>query len=180
MKQLVAVVVLAATVGIAAKGCLSKDAPDEQLVSKIHDICDIARDNVTTPNDGVTKLGSYLADHAGDMYKHVVDTVALVSQITDEAKLEKRGNLARERWSEAAEECYPDWVAFAEAVDNDPKASARVDAFQHRLEHAIEVIFQGSAFRDLPRAFSRYLTTSFHPAPSVPRPVPPAGVSYEN
>ena len=179
MKKLMALAVVLGGVGIAAKGCMSKAAPDEQLVSRIHDLCKIAHDNVKTPNDGVTALGGYLADHAGDMYKHVVDTVALVSQITDDDKLEKRGELARKRWGAAVEGCYQDWMDFADAVENDPKAVDRIERFQQRLERTVDVIFSGTPLRDLPAAFERYLMTSFQLAPSVPSPVPPAGASYE-
>lgn len=154
-------VVVASGMGIAAKGCLSSNpAPDEQLVSRMEDICQIARKNIKTPNDGVTKLGAYLADHAGDMYKHLVDTVALVVQITDDDKLEARGKLARKRWSDAAEACYSDWTDFADAIERDPAASQRMNRFGQRLERTIDVMFGDSSLRDLPRAFERYLSTS--------------------
>jgi hypothetical protein len=177
MKKLIALVCVAGGVGIAAKGCLSKTDPDEQLASRLQDLCEIARANVKTPNDGVTALGAYLGDHAGDMYKSVIDTVSLVVQITDEKKHDRRAELARERWGKTVGACAADWMEFAEAVENDPIATERIEKFQKRLERTIDQLFGGGALRDLPSAFQRYLTTTFQPAPSVPSPVPPPGAS---
>ena len=179
MKKLIALVCVAGGVGIAAKGCLSKDAPDEQFAHRLQDLCDIARANLKTPNDGVTALGGYLADHAGDMYKHVVDTVALLVQITDDKKHDARAEKAKKLWGRTVESCASDWMEFADAVENDPIATDRLEKFQQRLERSIDAIFSGQPLRDLPPAFQRYLTTTFQPAPSVPSPVPPAGASYE-
>lgn len=177
MKKLIALVCVVGGVGIAAKGCLSKPDPDEALAARLQDVCDIARAHVKTPNDGVTALGLYLGRHAGDMAKSVVDTVALVVQITDEKKHDRRAEHARERWNEVLGACSEDWVEFADAVEGDPVARDRVNQLQRRLDRTLERLFGSNALRDLPAAFQRYLTTTFQPAPSVPSPVPPPGAS---
>ena len=177
MKKLIALVAVVGGVGIASKGCLSKDAPDEQFAGRLQDLCDIARANVKTPNDGVTALGGYLGDHAGDMYKHIVDTVAMLVQITDEKKHDARADKAKRLWSRTVESCATDWMEFADAVENDPMATERLERFQERLDRTIDYLFSGQPLRGLPSAFQRYLMTSFQPAPSVPSPVPPPGAS---
>ena len=177
MKKLIALVAVVGGVGIAAKGCLSKADPDEQFASRLQDVCEIARANVKTPNDGVTALGAYAADHAGDMYKHLIDTVAMLVQIPDEKKHDRRAEQARDRWNKTFAGCAEDWFEFADAVENDPIATERLQRFEKRLQHTLDVLFQGGTLRDLPGALQRYLTTSFQAAPSVPSPVPPAGAS---
>ncbi len=177
MKKLIALVAVVGGVGIASKGCLSKDAPDEQFASRLQDVCDIARANLTTPNDGVTALGGYFGEHAGDMYKNLIDTVAMLVQITDEKKHDARTKQARDRWNRTVGACAADWMEFADAVENDPIAVERLERFQERLERTIDLLFSSKPLRDLPSALQHYLMTSFQPAPSVPSPVPPAGAS---
>ena len=181
MNKLIALVCVAGGVGIAAqRGCLSKKAPDQQLADRIDDVCEIARHHVKTPNDGVTALGEYAADHAGDMYKSVVDTVAMLVQIKDDDKHTKRAEQARDLWNQTIGDCIGDFMEFADAVENDPVATRRLNEFQDRLDRTIDELFnsaQGLKLRELPLRLQRYLTTTFQPAPSVPSPVPPPGAS---
>ena len=141
MKKLLLLVAVAGGVGIASKGCLSKAAPDEQFAGRLQDLCDIARSNVKTPNDGVTALGGYLGDHAGDMYKSMVDTVAMLVQITDDKKHDARADKAKQRWGNTVEACFGDWMEFFDAVENDPIAKERVDRFEQRLQRTLDYMF---------------------------------------
>lgn len=179
MNKLIALAVVAGGVGYAmSKGCMSADAPDEQFASSLKDVCKIARAHKDTPNDGVTELGNYLADHAGDTYKHLVDTVAMLVQIKDDDKHTKRVDLAHERWNKVVNDCVEDFMDFADAIENDETASRRVGEFQQRLDRTLDELFNGVAtgkLRDLPLRLQHYLTTTFQAAPSVPSPVPPAG-----
>lgn len=179
MNKLIALVAVAGGVGYAmSKGCLSSDAPDEQFASRMKDVCKIAHANIKTPNDGVTELGSYLADHAGDAYKHIVDTVALLTQIKDDDEHTKRVDKAHERWNKVLNSCVEDFMDFADAVENDPTANRRVREFNDRLERSVDELFNGLAFgklKDAPLRLRSYLTTTFHAAPSAPSPVPEAG-----
>lgn len=165
MKRWVLATLLAGVVvlGFRARGgCLNSEDPDEKLVDHIDDMCDIARDNIDTPERGVRKLGRFLGKHAGEMTGELVDTIALIEQIRDDDRHDERARLARNRIHGAFGACAADWLRFVEAVDADPAASELVNYAMDRLSRTLEIIFSGTRFelRDLPMQLRRQITGS--------------------
>jgi hypothetical protein len=142
----------------AMRGCLSSPAPDEKLAGRFDAMCKIARDNVKTPQRGVRKLGGYLSKHTGDILGEFGSTLEAIETIADDAKHDKRAELARDRMRAPVRACIGDWMQFADAVESDPEASALVDHFMLRLSRTLEII-AGSDLRALPLRLDRAIET---------------------
>jgi hypothetical protein len=132
-------------------GCLqdTTKAPDERIAARLDDLCAIARDNISTPERGVKKLGHYLGKHAGDLFGDWGSTLAAIERIGDDRKHDDRARLARDRIRRPLRACQTDWARFGQAVDSDPKASALVERFSIRLNRTFEIIFSGTEAVDL-------------------------------
>jgi hypothetical protein len=147
----VAALVAAGVTMIARGGCLNRSkAPDEELASRFDKLCDIARDNVGTPEAGVKKLGRYLGAHLDDIFGELGGTLAAIETTSDDAKHDDRARLARERLGAPWRACERDWMRFADALERDPNASALVDRAAERLSRTIDIIFSGADLRELP------------------------------
>jgi hypothetical protein len=136
----------------AQGGCLAGKAPDEKLADRFEDLCDIARDNVETPERGVRKLGRYMGSHTDDILGELGGTVQLIERISDDEEHDARAYVARERIQKPLRSCAGDWNRFRDAVESDPAAAALVDRAIDRLGRTFEIIFSGSSvnLRSLP------------------------------
>lgn len=162
MRKTVLVVgaLVAGGVVFAKGGCLtgSSPAPDQKLASHLDDMCKIAGANIDTPVRGVKKLGAYLEKHTGDIFGEWGDTLAAIERIPDDAKHDARARLARDRIHGSVGRCGAEWVAFFQAVQNDPDASAMVERFSERLSRTLEIIGgNGAELRALPLSIDRAL-----------------------
>lgn len=140
----VGALVAAGVVFTVKGGCLSsEDPPDVRLAARFDQMCEIARDNIQTPERGVRKLGRFLDKHTGDMFGAFGDTLAAIERIPDDAKHDKRAALARDRLHNPFIRCARDWMRFAEAVEADPKAAELVERFNERFGRTLEIILSG-------------------------------------
>ncbi len=133
---------------MAMRGCLSKPAPDVRLAGRFDDLCDIARDNVKTPEKGVRALGKYFLKHGDDMFGEWGGTIAEIEKIKDDDKHDDRARVARDRLRQPLRACEDDWVRFAEAVDSSPEASELVTNAMERLNRTFEIILSSRAHFD--------------------------------
>jgi hypothetical protein len=147
---IVAALVAAGITVTARGGCLSSKDPDEELASRFDKMCDIARDNVDTPEAGVRKLGRYLGSHLDDIFGELGGTLAAIETTADDAKHDDRARLARSRLGAPWRACERDWRRFADAVERDPDAAELVDRAAERLSRTFEIIFSGADLRELP------------------------------
>ncbi len=148
---------VAAGVVFAMRGCLSRPAPDERVADRMSDLCEIARDNVKTPEKGVRALGTYLGKHAGDLVGDFVDTIAMIERISDDEKHDARARVARDRLR--AHQCGADWNDFADAVARDPEATALIDHASERLNRTFEILFGSKVeLRDVPAQIDHLMT----------------------
>lgn len=124
-------------------GCLSETtkAPDEKLATRLEELCVIARENVTTPERGVRKLGHYMGKHTGDLMADWGNTLAAIERIPDDAKHDARARVARDRIRKPMVSCARDWARFSDAVERDPEAKALIEHFNVRLNRTMEIIF---------------------------------------
>ena len=126
--------------GTRMRGCASRPDPDEKLAAHITQMCSIARDNVESPERGVRELGAFYARHVGDMLEELGDSIAAIERISDDKKHDARARVMRDRLSEAANECEPDWTHFWQAVEDDPEASALMEHFAIRFNRTLEIL----------------------------------------
>ncbi len=144
--------VAVAGIGYGIKGgCLNQNAkaPDEKLAARLDDLCVIARENVTSPERGVRKLGHYMVKHTGDLMADWGNTFAVIEKITDDTKHDARARLARDRIRKPVILCARDWARFHEAVEASPEATALIVDFNVRFNRTIEIIFGQDAKVDL-------------------------------
>jgi hypothetical protein len=133
---------------MAMRGCLSKPPPDARLAGRFDDLCDIARDNVKTPEKGVRALGKYMVKHTDDIFGEWGGTIAEIERITDDDKHDDRARVARDRLRAPLRACEDDWMRFAEAVDGDAAASELVANAAERLNRTFEIILSSNAHFD--------------------------------
>jgi hypothetical protein len=143
-----------------AGGCLSSSkAPDEQLASRLQDLCDIARGNIETPEKGVRALGRYFGKHTEDLMGEFGATMQVIENIPDDTKHDDRAYLARDRIQKPLRACQRDWDRFGQAVSRDPAASALLEHAINRINRTLEIILQTTEldFRTLPAALEHRL-----------------------
>ncbi len=121
-------------------GCLNKD-PDQKLADRFDDLCEIAADNVETPETGVRKLGRYLGSHTDDILGDLGGTIQLIERIDNDDAHDARAQIARERIGKPLRECEQTWMEFFEAVEADPEADALLERGVARLGRTLEIIF---------------------------------------
>jgi hypothetical protein len=141
IKGMVAGVLAAGGVVFALQGgCLNQSSSDadQRVAKRMGDICSIARDNVKTPEKGVRKLGAYLDKNIEKMFADYAAMFATIERISDDKKHDDRARLTRDRLRKA--DCPKDIQRFADAVSEDPAASALVQRFGERLGRTLEII----------------------------------------
>ena len=139
------------------RGCLNQLDPDQKLAAQLDDLCEVARDNVKTPEQGVRQIGRYLLKHGSEMSSELVSTVATIERIEDDRAHDKRAELARDRLHKA--DCG-DWERFMDAVEQDPAAYELVEHHLQRLGRTLEIILSGGKMIDL-RHWPQQLDTLF-------------------
>jgi hypothetical protein len=150
---------VAGGVVMTMRGCLSKQAaPDERLAGRLTDLCEIAKQHVATPEDGLRAMGRYLDRHTGDLFGEWGDTLAAIERIPNDDKHDARARLARDRIRRPLYACQRDWMRFGQAVENDPAAKALLEHFNERLSRTFEIIMSRSTLRDLPRELDAALS----------------------
>lgn len=133
-------------------GCLNSKAPDEKIAARFDDMCEIARDNVKTPVDGVRKLGRYFVKHTEDLLHDWGATLMTIEKISDDDDHDERARTARDRIITPLVECADGWEEFLTAVEQDKEASLLVSRAFERLDRTLQIIFEGASLdlRTLP------------------------------
>lgn len=144
-------------------GCVNSTAPDEELADHFQELCEIAGNNVETPQKGVKKLGRYMARHLDDMLGDFGATIVTIEKVSDETKHDARAKLARDRLQKPWRTCQRDWNRFWNAVADDEEAAAIVNHAGERLGRTFDIIFgpddddDAIDFRKLPeRVMNRF------------------------
>jgi hypothetical protein len=142
IKGMVAGVLVTGGVVFAMRGCLrtTSSAPDQRLAKRLGDICEIARDNVKTPEKGVRKLGMYLDKNVDKLLADYGATIAAIERIPDDKKHDDRARVTHDRLFKVKAACERDMERFVQAVGDDPAASALVQRFAERLSRTMEII----------------------------------------
>jgi hypothetical protein len=144
---LVAVVVVGGLVvrGGACGACKSVRAePDERLAQHLRNLCEVAEDGAIEPRTGVRKLMRYYGDHGPDMLQAFGATLVTIERIDDDAAHDRRARVARDRIQKPLLDCADSWEDFAQAVEDDPEASAILERGMARLGRTLEILFGDS------------------------------------
>ncbi len=147
IKVWLAAALVAGGVVYTTRGCINQLDPDQKLAAHLGDLCEIARDNIKTPEHGLRGIGRYLLKHGGEMTGELGSTISMIEAIDDDKKHDKRAELARDRL--LAVRCGGDWERFMEAVDADPEAYELLEHHIQRLGRTLEIII-GTKTIDLP------------------------------
>jgi hypothetical protein len=138
------VALVSASAVFASRGCRHEVAPDQQLGDHLAALCEVARDHVKTPEQGVRQLGRYLGKHTGEMMGELGSTFALIERIDDDDAHDERAGIARKRIQGPLRACAADWERFAEAIEADPEASELITRGLERLGRTLEIILSGA------------------------------------
>lgn len=142
---LVAVVVVGGFVirGGACGACRGtvKQEPDVRLARHLQNLCTVAEDGAIEPRTGVRKLMKYYGDHGPDMLEAFGATLVTIERIHDDDAHDARARLARDRIQKPLLDCAETWEKFADAVENDPEASATLQRGVERLGRTLEILF---------------------------------------
>lgn len=138
------VALVGASAVFAYRGCHNQLDPDQKLGGHLASLCEVARDHMTTPAQGVRRLGRYLDKHAGEMLGELGSTLAIIERIEDDDAHDERASIARTRIQEPLRACRADWQRFADAVESDPEASALIAHSIERLGRTLEIILSGA------------------------------------
>jgi hypothetical protein len=148
MSKLRGVVLGALIVGgsvFAMKGCLSKQSPDREVGAHFAKVCSIAKKNVHTPERGVRELGRYFSAHLGDLTGAVGDTIAMIESIPDDERHDKRAREARDAMFAPLRACQSDLAEFAQAINEDERATELMNRAGQRLGRTIDIILGDSS-----------------------------------
>lgn len=121
----------------------SRSAPDERLAAHTRALCKIAGAGVEHPDDGVARLFRYYGDRGPAMARDWAELLVLIERIDDDRAHDQRAALAARRLHAPAAACAETFARFAEAVESDPAASARLERGVRRLSRTIEIIAGG-------------------------------------
>jgi hypothetical protein len=138
------VALVSASAVFAYRGCLNQLDPDQKLGHHFASLCEVARDHVAAPAQGVQLLSRYLGKHAGEMLGELGSTLAIIERIDDDHAHDERAAIARDRIQAPLFACQADWQRFADAVAADPEASALIAHNVERLGRTLEIILSGA------------------------------------
>ncbi|MFT3694595.1 MAG: hypothetical protein QM831_15710 [Kofleriaceae bacterium] len=138
---LVAMAVVGGSVYMA-RGCLSRPAPEDRLVSRFDDLCTIAKRNINTPEQGVKAFGTYLGKYLGDMTGDFGDLIVATNKAKDP---DAAAHAAHDKLEATLEACGPTIEEFAKAVEANGPAREYINTKGDRAVRTILILLTGSA-----------------------------------
>jgi hypothetical protein len=146
-------------------------APDEQLAEHTRAMCKIAKAGIDHPDDGVRKLFRYYGQQGPAIASEWAHLLVLIERIDDDRKHDDRARLAARRIHAPAIACQRTFQRFADAVEDDEAASARLQRGVDRLGRTLEILFgqDGGALAPVPFAATERLDLMLRAATVAPR-----------
>ena len=118
-------------------------APDQRLANHAQAMCKIAAAGALHPDDGVARLFRYYGERGPAMAHDWAELLVIIERIDDDRAHDDRARLAQRRIYAPAAACLDTFQRFADAVEDDPAASARVERGMTRFSRTIEILFGG-------------------------------------
>jgi len=139
---------LATLLVVAAWWMTRRHGPAERLAGRYRELCAIAGDNVKSPSRGVDRMGAFFGAHGPEMLRDYGDLVSSIERIADDGKHDARAREAGRIIRAPLHECSDTLERFAEAVEADEEASAKVTRAFDRLGRTLQLLFGDAATRD--------------------------------
>ena len=118
-------------------------APDQRLANHARAMCKIAAAGVEHPDDGVARMFRYYGTQGPAMAHDWAELLVIIERIDDDRAHDDRARLAARRIYAPAAACLDTFQRFADAVEDDPAASARVERGMTRFGRTLEILFGG-------------------------------------
>lgn len=118
--------------------------PDDNLVAYVGGMCKVMDRHIDQPNDGVDALFRYYGQHTPDMMKQFGDLLVEIERIHDDRAHDARARKANHKLRKAFKRCERTAERFAEAVERNPRARAKLERGVDRLGRTLEIIFSGA------------------------------------
>lgn len=138
-KAILALVVLLLVILWWRRGGTSR-APDEQLASRMNDLCQIAAKHVDRPRVGVVKWFRYLGAHAPDMLEQTGAMFVEIERIPDDHAHDERARLAARRLHPVLQRCEKPLHDFFQAVEADPEANELFTRGMERFSRTLAIL----------------------------------------
>ncbi|MCU1278095.1 MAG: hypothetical protein JWM53_1641 [bacterium] len=131
--------------------------PEDRVAARYQQLCDLAADNVATPARGVDRLTAFVAGEGADQLHDLAELVVDTTAISDERRHDEHAREARRRMRAPLLACAETLTRFAEAVDSDEEAHAKLARTLDRLVRTLQLLFGDttSSPRDLRELFSK-------------------------
>lgn len=139
------VAVVAVLVVVAAWWVARRNGPEERLAGRYRQLCAIAGDNVKSPSRGVDRMGVFFAAHGADMLHDYGELVTSIERIADDRRHDDRAREAGKVLRAPLHECADTFERFADAVEADDEASAKVTRAFDRLGRTLQLLFGDEA-----------------------------------
>lgn len=118
--------------------------PDDHLVAYVGGMCKVMDRHVDQPNAGVDALFGYYGKHTPDMMKQFGDLLVEIERIQDDRAHDRRAQKANQKLRKAFKRCERTAERFIDAVEDDPRARAKLERGLDRLGRTLEIIFSGA------------------------------------
>jgi hypothetical protein len=142
------VLLLAVLIVVAASWMSRRHGPAERLAGRYREVCAIAGDNVKSPSRGVDRLGAFFAGHGPEMLRDYGELVSSIERIADDGRHDARAREVGRTINAPLHECSETLQRFAEAVEADDEASAKLSRAFERLGRTLNLLFGDAASRD--------------------------------
>ena len=142
MKRVVLFLVVALV--IALVWWMTRDGrrlPDERIADHTRAMCKIAKAGIEAPDDGVKRMFRYHGEHGPVMARDWAELLVLIERIDDDRAHDERARVAARRIHAPAARCAQTFQRFAEAVERDPAAKARLERGLERFSRTLEILF---------------------------------------
>ena len=142
------VAVVVALIVVAAWWVARRPGPEARLAGRYRELCGIAGSNVKSPSRGVDRMGAFFAAHGAEMLHDYGELVTSIERVADDRRHDERAREAGRVINAPLHECADTLERFAEAVEADDEASAKVSRGVDRLGRTLQLLFGDTATRD--------------------------------
>jgi hypothetical protein len=120
-------------------------APEERIAARLRGLCPIAKEGVVKPARGVDRLFAFLGAHTSETFRDLGELVVELQGIENDSRHAARARRANSMMAAPLKACSADLQRFADAVERDRDAKAKLERGLERLERTINLLFGPSA-----------------------------------
>jgi hypothetical protein len=144
MKKLILIALAAGGIWYVATSEPAR-APDEKLARHFDRMCQIAGNNLDSPEAGVRQWFQYLGRYSPEMLRELGATLVAIERIGDDDAHDRRAHEAADRMHAPLRQCAPTLDRFGRAIENDPEAKALFESRLERFGRTLEILLGADA-----------------------------------